>query len=116
MDKLRTSPADAISDLPDGASIAVSGFGPSAGAPFSLLDALNERDTRDLCFVGNTLPPGAQTLVEAGRVRHLIVSFTARGGGSSPAEELMRRARWWSACGPRAPASRPSTPRPAWTP
>jgi 3-oxoacid CoA-transferase len=91
MDKLRTSPADAISDLPDGASIAVSGFGPSAGAPFSLLAALDERGTRDLCFVGNTIPPGAQTLVEAGRVRHLIVSFTARAGGSSPAEELMRR-------------------------
>ena len=91
MDKLRTSPADAISDLPDGASIAVSGFGPSAGAPFSLLAALNERGTRDICFVGNTIPPGAQTLVEAGRVRHLIVSFTARAGGSSPAEELMRK-------------------------
>src|SRR6201996_1416243 len=91
MDKLRTSPADAIRDLPDGASIAVSGFGPSAGAPFSLLAALNERGTRDLCFVGNTIPPGAQALVEAGRVRHLIVSFTARAGGSSPAEELMRK-------------------------
>lgn len=91
MDKLRTSPADAISDLPDGASIAVSGFGPSAGAPFSLLAALDERGTRDLCLVGNTIPPGAQTLVEAGRVRHLIVSFTARAGGSSPAEELIRK-------------------------
>ena len=91
MDKLRTSPADAICDLPDGASIAVSGFGPSAGAPFSLLAALNERGTRNLCFVGNTIPPGAQALVEAGRVRHLIVSFTARAGGSSPAEELMRK-------------------------
>ena len=43
MDKLRTSSADAISDLPDGASIAVSGFGPSADAPFSLLTALDER-------------------------------------------------------------------------
>ena len=93
MDKVRTSPADAISDLADGASIAISGFGPSAGAPFSLLAALDERGTRDLCFVGNTIPPGAQTLVEAGRVRHLIVSFTARAGGSSPAEELIRAIR-----------------------
>ena len=58
MDKLRTSPADAISDLPDGASIAVSGFGPSAGAPFSLLAALYERGTGGICFVGNTIPPG----------------------------------------------------------
>src|SRR5215467_6746734 len=91
MDKVRASPADAISDLPDGASIAVSGFGPSAGAPFSLLAALGERGARDLCFVGNTIPPGAQALVEAGRVRHLIVSFTARAGASSPVEELMRK-------------------------
>jgi 3-oxoacid CoA-transferase len=90
MDKLSASPADAISDLPDGASIAVSGFGPSAGAPFSLLDALDKRGTKDLCLVGNTIPPGAQALVEAGRVRHLIISFTARAGGSSPAEERMR--------------------------
>src|SRR5215813_3313260 len=91
MDKVRVSPAEAISDLPDGASIAVSGFGPSAGAPFSLLGALDQRGTGDLCFVGNTIPPGGQELVEAGRVRHLIVSFTARAGGTSPAEERMRK-------------------------
>ena len=60
-------------------------------AAFSLLAALDERGTRDLCLVGNTIPPGAQTLVGAGRVRHLIVSFTARAGGASPAEELMRK-------------------------
>src|SRR6202167_2273384 len=93
MDKLRTTPADAISDLPDGASIAVSGFGQSAGAPFSLLAALDERGTRDICFVANTIPVAAQALIEAGRVSHLIVSFTARAGGSSPAEELIRAGR-----------------------
>src|SRR6201999_4202188 len=90
MDKLRPSPADAISDLPDGASIAVSGFGVSAGAPFSLLAALEQRGTRDIGLVANTIPAVAQALIAAGRVRHLIVSFTARGGGSSPAEELAR--------------------------
>ena len=68
MDKLRTSPADAISDLPDGASIAISGFGPTAGAPFSLLAALVERSAKDLCLVANTLPPDAQAVVE-GRPR-----------------------------------------------
>ncbi|MGH3168533.1 MAG: CoA transferase subunit A, partial [Trebonia sp.] len=90
MDKLCISPADAISDLADGASIAVSGFGPTAGAPFSLLAALDERGTSDLCFVGNTIPPGVQALIEARRVRHVMVSFTARAGGSSPAEDLIR--------------------------
>jgi 3-oxoacid CoA-transferase len=90
MDKLAASPADAISDLPDGATVAVSCFGPSAGAPVSLLAALAERGSKDLCFVANSVPPAGQALVEAGRVRHLIVSFTARPGGSSPAEERMR--------------------------
>jgi 3-oxoacid CoA-transferase len=91
MDKLMASPADAIGDLPDGATIAVSCFGPSAGAPVSLLAALAERGSKDLCFVANSVPPAGQALVEAGRVRHMIVSFTARPGGSSPAEERMRR-------------------------
>jgi 3-oxoacid CoA-transferase len=90
MDKLVASPADAISDVPDGATVAVSCFGPSAGAPVSLLTALDERGTRDLCLVANSIPPAGQHLVEAGRVRHLIVSFTARPGGSSPAEERIR--------------------------
>ncbi len=90
MDKLIASPADAISDLPDGASVAVSCFGPSAGAPVSLLASLGERGTTDLCLVANSLPPAGQVLVESGRVRHLIVSFTARPGGSSPSEERIR--------------------------
>lgn len=90
MDKLSGSPADAISDLPDGATVAVSCFGPSAGAPVSLLTALAERGTRDLCLVANSIPPAGQALVEAGRVGRLIVSFTARPGGSSPSEERIR--------------------------
>jgi 3-oxoacid CoA-transferase len=90
MDKLTASPAEAISDLPDGATIAVSCFGPSAGAPVSLLAALAERGSKDLCFVANSVPPAGQALIEAGMVRHLIVSFTARPGGSSPAEQRMR--------------------------
>ncbi len=90
MDKLMPSPADAISDLPDGATVAVSCFGPSAGAPVSLLAALNERGTTDLCLVGNSIPPAGQALIEAGRVRRMVVSFTARPGWSSPAEQRIR--------------------------
>jgi 3-oxoacid CoA-transferase len=90
MDKRSASPADAISDLPDGATVAVSCFGPSAGAPVSLLAALADRGTTDLCLVANSIPPAGQELIEAGKVRHLIVSFTARPGGTSPAEERIR--------------------------
>jgi len=90
MDKLSASPADAISDLPDGATLAITCFGPSAGAPVSLLTALAERGTKDLCLVANGIPAAGQALVEAGQVRHLIVSFTARPGGLSPAEVRIR--------------------------
>ncbi|MGB6457671.1 MAG: 3-oxoacid CoA-transferase subunit A [Streptosporangiaceae bacterium] len=90
MDKLVASPADAISDLPDGATVAVTCFGPTAGAPISLLTALAERGTTDLCIVANGIPAAGQALVEAGQVRHLITSFTARPGGVSPSEKRIR--------------------------
>src|SRR3984893_6056375 len=63
MDKLVASPAEAIADLPDGARVAVSGFGQSAGSPVSLLAALRERGSRGLCLVGNTIQPRAHPLI-----------------------------------------------------
>jgi 3-oxoacid CoA-transferase len=89
MDKVYESPAAALAELDDGASIAVSGFGQSAGAPVSLLAALRERSSRELCLVANGLPSGADPIVEGGRVRHLIVSFTARSGRSSVTDQLL---------------------------
>ena len=78
---------DALADLPDGARIAVSGFGQSAGSPVSLLAALLEHGARDLCLVGNTIPPGARPLFEHHRVRQLIMSFTARAGAKTIIED-----------------------------
>jgi len=89
MDKVYESPAAAIADLQDGASIALSSFGPSAGSPASLLTALYERGSRKLTFVGNGVPPMAAPIVEDGRVRHLIMSFTARGGQGGPTDTLL---------------------------
>jgi 3-oxoacid CoA-transferase len=89
MDKVVASPLEAIADLPDGAVVAVSGFGRSAGSPVSLLTALLERGSRDLCLVGNTVPPTAQALVEHGQVSRLVMSFTARAGSRSAAEEAI---------------------------
>ena len=91
MDKLFASPADALADLQDGARIAVSGFGQSAGSPVSLLAALVERGSRELCLVGNTIPPGGRPLFEHGQVRQLIISFTARAGAKTPIEEQLAR-------------------------
>jgi 3-oxoacid CoA-transferase len=87
MDKVVASPAEAIADLPDGARVAVSGFGQSAGSPVSLLAALRERGSRGLCLVGNTIQPGAHPLVEQHQVSRLIMSFTARAGARSPVEQ-----------------------------
>jgi 3-oxoacid CoA-transferase len=87
MDKIVESPAAAIADLPDGARIAVSGFGQSAGSPVSLLAALYERGSRRLCLVGNTIPPGARPLFERHQVDRLIMSFTARAGSKTAIEE-----------------------------
>jgi 3-oxoacid CoA-transferase len=93
MDKVYDSPAAAIADLEDGASVALSSFGPSAGSPASLLTALYERGSRELTFVGNGIPPMAGPIVEDGRVRHLIMSFTARGGQGSPTDALLSSGR-----------------------
>ena len=87
MDKTFASPAEAVADLPDGARIAVSGFGQSAGSPVSLLAALRERGSRSLCLVGNTIPPGAHLLIEQHQVSQLIMSFTARAGTKTAAEQ-----------------------------
>jgi 3-oxoacid CoA-transferase len=90
VDKTFASPAQAIADLPDGARIAVSGFGQSAGSPISLLTALAERGSRRLWLVGNTIPPGGHALIENHQVEHLIMSFTARAGVKTVAQDLIR--------------------------
>jgi 3-oxoacid CoA-transferase len=87
MNKVFPSPREALFDLEDGARIAVSGFGQSAGQAVSLLAALCERGSRRLCLVGNTIPPGARPLIERHQVSRLIMSFTSRAGVKSAAEE-----------------------------
>ena len=46
LNKLVGSPAEAVADIPDGASLAVGGFG-LAGIPWFLIDALLEQAVRD---------------------------------------------------------------------
>src|SRR5215211_141924 len=78
MDKVVPSPAQAVADLPDGASIAVSGFGLSSGVPNSLLGAAVEHGARDLCLVANGVGGAAARLIENNQVSRLIVSFVSR--------------------------------------
>ncbi|SDS72564.1 3-oxoacid CoA-transferase [Corynebacterium timonense] len=79
--KIVLSPAEALADVHDGASLAVGGFG-AVGNPFFLLDALIERGTRDLTVYSNnpgTLigkePVGLAKLFEAGQVSRFCGSY-----------------------------------------
>src|ERR1700676_394591 len=78
MDKVVASPAEAVADLPDGASIAISGFGLSSGVPHSLLAAAAERGSKNLCLVANGVGGAAAQLIENRQVSRLIVSFVSR--------------------------------------
>lgn len=87
MDKVVASPAEAVADIPNGASIAISGFGLSSGVPNSLLAAAAEQGAKDLTLVANGVGGAAAKLIENNQVSHLIVSFTARPNIESAAAE-----------------------------
>lgn len=77
IDKIFPSPAEALKDVPDGATILISGFG-TAGIPSILIDALIEQGARDLVVVNNNAgngESGLAALLKAGRVRKVICSF-----------------------------------------
>src|SRR3954453_1771994 len=77
MDKRVASAADAVADIPDGASIAVGGFGLN-GVPIELIRALLASGTTDLEIVSNNLGVdgwGLGLLLAAGRIRRVIGSY-----------------------------------------
>ncbi|HEY3062208.1 MAG TPA: 3-oxoacid CoA-transferase subunit A, partial [Chloroflexota bacterium] len=85
MDKVVNSPEEAIADLADGASIAISGFGLSSGVPTSLLLAAAEHAARNLTLVANGVGGPAAKMIENGLVSKLIVSFVSRPNVESAA-------------------------------
>ncbi len=93
MDKVCASPEDALADLHDGASIAVSGFGTSYGFACSLLVAARDKGVKNLTLVSNGLGAVGQMrgmlLVASGQVSKLIVSFSSRPGMRTPADDLI---------------------------
>lgn len=77
IDKTWSSAADAVSDIPDGASLAVGGFGLS-GNPIALIEALLAQGTRDLSVVSNNCGVddwGLGILLGAGRIRKMTSSY-----------------------------------------
>ncbi|NYE36075.1 3-oxoacid CoA-transferase subunit A [Nocardioides cavernae] len=77
MDKVVSSAADAVADIPDGATLAVGGFGLS-GIPSVLIDALLDAGTSDLEAVSNNCGVdewGLGKLLFAKRIRRMISSY-----------------------------------------
>jgi len=77
MDKVVASPLEAVADLPDGASVAVGGFGLS-GIPWILIDALLAQGATDLTVVSNNCGvdgAGLGRLLEAHRISRVHASY-----------------------------------------
>jgi 3-oxoacid CoA-transferase subunit A len=77
MDKVMESAAAAVADIPDGASLAVGGFG-LVGVPEVLINALLEQGSTRLEVVSNncgTMGFGLGMLLDAHRIRRTISSY-----------------------------------------
>jgi len=77
MDKTVASADEAIADIPDGASLAVGGFG-LVGVPITLIRALLARGTSELSVVSNNCGVdgwGLGLLLEAHRIRRVTASY-----------------------------------------
>jgi 3-oxoacid CoA-transferase len=89
--KIVGSPEEAIADLKDGDSVAVTGFGTSYGFPVSLLVAVKESGVKDLYLVSNSLGAVGQLrsmlLVANEQVSRMLVAFSWRPGPPTPADE-----------------------------
>ncbi|MDN5746562.1 MAG: 3-oxoacid CoA-transferase subunit A, partial [Nocardioidaceae bacterium] len=77
MDKVMATPADAVADIPSGATLAVGGFG-LCGIPSVLIDALLSQGADELEAVSNNAGVddwGLGRLLGAGRHRRMIASY-----------------------------------------
>lgn len=85
IDKIRASMREALEIIPDGASIAVGGFGVT-GAPLGLCDALCELGRKDLHIVSNNAGVTAEGVGRLSREKR-IRKFT----GSFPSNETFHK-------------------------
>ncbi len=91
IDKTVESPAAAVADIPDGATVMIGGFG-EAGSPIELIHALIDQGARDLTVVNNNTGSGEvglAALIKNGRVSKMICSYP-RTANSTVFPELYR--------------------------
>lgn len=77
IDKIVASTAQAVSDIHDGATVMIGGFG-TAGMPDELIDALIDHGAKDLTVINNNAGNGDRglaALIREGRVRKVVCSF-----------------------------------------
>ena len=77
IDKKVDSPAAAVADIPDGATVMIGGFG-EAGSPIELIHALIDQGASGLTVVNNNTGSGEvglAALIRAGRVAKMICSY-----------------------------------------
>jgi 3-oxoadipate CoA-transferase alpha subunit len=88
------SVAEAVADIPDGATVMVGGFGAS-GSPVELLHALIDQGAKDLTVINNNTGNGhvgLAALIGNGQVRKMICSFP-RSSQSKEFPKLYRAGR-----------------------
>ncbi|NNF87031.1 MAG: 3-oxoacid CoA-transferase subunit A [Acidimicrobiia bacterium] len=94
IDKRTASPAEAVADVSDGATVMIGGFG-EAGSPIELIHALIDQGATDLTVVNNNTGSGEvglAALIKAGRVSKMICSYP-RTANSTVFPELYRSGR-----------------------
>lgn len=77
INKVIKSPAEAVADVFDGATIMISGFG-EAGSPIELIHALIDQGAKNLTIISNNTGSGnvgLAALIEHKRVKKMICSF-----------------------------------------
>ena len=77
MDKTVGSTAEAVSEIGDGTTVMVGGFGGS-GAPIELIHALIDKGAKNLTVINNNAGNGRigiAAMIDAGMVRKMICSF-----------------------------------------
>ncbi|MBO0774440.1 MAG: CoA transferase subunit A, partial [Actinobacteria bacterium] len=94
IDKVVGSPAAAVRDVTDGASIGIAGFGVAHRFPSSLIVALRDKGSKDLTVYCNGLGqpgyPTAHLLADSHQIGRLVTCFSARPGVVSEAERQIR--------------------------
>ena len=84
INKQNETPADAVADIFDGATVLIGGFG-AAGSPIELIHALIDQGASDLVVVNNNTGSGhvgLAALIEQGRVAKMICSFPRTAGST----------------------------------